>query len=73
MGKKVKPLSTPIQKGPLEAKELGAFVRARRTQAGMGIHEAAAFCGDHEAVAFLGDNAGRQVARSGGGSPGPQD
>lgn len=45
MAKKVKPLSTPIQKGPLEAKELGEFIRARRTQAGMGIHETAAFCG----------------------------
>jgi len=45
MAKKVKPLSTPTQKGPLEAKVLGEFVRARRTQAGMGIHEAAAFCG----------------------------
>lgn len=45
MAKKVIPLPTPIQKGPLEAKDLGKFVRARRTQAGMGIHEAAAFCG----------------------------
>ncbi len=45
MAKKVKPLSTPIQNGPLEAKVLGEFIRARRTQAGMGIHEAAAFCG----------------------------
>jgi len=45
MAGKVKPLPTPIQKGPLDAKDLGQFVRARRTQAGMGIHEAAAFCG----------------------------
>jgi DNA-binding XRE family transcriptional regulator len=45
MAKKVKPTPTPIQKGSLEAKDLGKFVRARRTQAGMGIHEAAAFCG----------------------------
>ena len=45
MPNKVKPLPTPRQKGPLEAKDLGEFVRARRTQAGMGIHEAAAFCG----------------------------
>ncbi len=45
MAKKVKPLPTPIQQGPLEAKELGTFIRARRTQAGMGIHEAASFCG----------------------------
>lgn len=45
MAKKVIPLSTPSQQGPLEAKELGEFVRARRTQARMGIHETAAFCG----------------------------
>lgn len=45
MAKKIKPLPTPIPKGPLEAKDLGEFVRARRTQAGLGIHEAAAFCG----------------------------
>lgn len=45
MANKVKPILAPIQKGPLEAKDLGKFVRARRTQAGMGIHEAAAFCG----------------------------
>ena len=29
----------------LDAEALGAFVRARRNQTGMGIHEAAAFCG----------------------------
>ncbi len=45
MVKRVKPLSTPVQEGPLDARQLGAFVRARRTQAGMGIHETAAFCG----------------------------
>jgi transcriptional regulator with XRE-family HTH domain len=45
MARKVKPLATPIQTGALEAKVLGEFIRARRTQAGMGIHEAAAFCG----------------------------
>lgn len=45
MANKVKSLPTPIQKGPLDAKDLGKFIRARRTQAGMGIHEAAAFCG----------------------------
>lgn len=28
-----------------DAETLGNFVRASRTQAGMGIHEAAAFCG----------------------------
>lgn len=45
MPKTVKPVPTPIQVGPLEANLLGKFVRARRTQSGMGIHEAAAFCG----------------------------
>lgn len=45
MPKAIKPLPTPIQDGPLDAKILGKFVRARRTQIGMGIHEAAAFCG----------------------------
>ena len=29
----------------MDAETLGLFVRARRTQSGMGIHEAAAFCG----------------------------
>ncbi len=45
MAKTVKPVPTPVPEGPLDAKTLGRFVRARRTQAGMGIHEAAAFCG----------------------------
>ena len=44
MAKTIKALPTPIQKGPLDAELLGAFVRARRTQSGMGMHEAAAFC-----------------------------
>ena len=45
MSKTIKPLPSPIQSGPLDAVALGQFVRARRTQAGLGIHEAAAFCG----------------------------
>jgi ribosome-binding protein aMBF1 (putative translation factor) len=45
MPKTVKALPTPTQDGPLDAKTLGRFVRARRTQSGMGIHETAAFCG----------------------------
>ena len=45
MAKTVKPLPAPTQEGPLDAATLGEFVRARRTQTGMGIHEAAAFCG----------------------------
>lgn len=45
MAKTVKPLPAPVQSGPLDAETLGMFVRARRTQSGLGMHEAAAFCG----------------------------
>lgn len=45
MPKTVKPLPTPTQNGPLDAETLGKFIRARRTQSGLGMHEAAAFCG----------------------------
>lgn len=45
MPKTIKSRPTPVQSGPLDAETLGQFVRARRTQAGMGMHEAAAFCG----------------------------
>ncbi len=45
MAKTIKPIPTPAQSGPLDAETLGKFVRARRTQSGMGMHEAAAFCG----------------------------
>lgn len=45
MPKTIKALPTPVQQGPLDAETLGKFIRARRTQSGMGIHEAAAFCG----------------------------
>jgi transcriptional regulator with XRE-family HTH domain len=45
MPKTVKPMPTPVQSGPLDAEILGKFIRARRTQSGMGMHEAAAFCG----------------------------
>ncbi|MDF1524882.1 MAG: helix-turn-helix transcriptional regulator [bacterium] len=45
MAKNIKPIPTPVQVGPLDAETLGKFVRARRTQSGMGMHEAAAFCG----------------------------
>lgn len=45
MPKTIKPLPMPVQDGPLDAATLGRFIRARRTQSGMGIHEAAAFCG----------------------------
>ncbi|WP_260749672.1 helix-turn-helix domain-containing protein [Geoalkalibacter halelectricus] len=43
--KTVKPIPAPVQDGPLNAETLGKFIRARRTQAGMGMHEAAAYCG----------------------------
>lgn len=45
MPKAIKPIPTPAQSGPLDAATLGKFVRARRTQSGLGMHEAAAFCG----------------------------
>lgn len=45
MSKTIKPLPAPAQVGNLDAATLGKFIRARRTQAGMGMHEAAAFCG----------------------------
>lgn len=45
MPRTIKPMPTPVQSGPLDAEALGKFIRARRTQSGMGMHEAAAFCG----------------------------
>lgn len=45
MPKTIKLMPTPEQSGPLDAETLGMFIRARRTQSGLGIHEAAAFCG----------------------------
>ncbi len=45
MPRTIKPLPSPVQKGALDAETLGKFIRARRTQAKMGIHETAAFCG----------------------------
>lgn len=45
MPRTIKPIPAPRQEGPLEPEVLGKFIRSRRTQAGMGIHEAAAFCG----------------------------
>ena len=45
MPKTIKPLPIPVQSGPLDAETLGKFIRARRTQSGMGMHETAAFCG----------------------------
>lgn len=45
MSKTVIPLPVPLPQPLTDAATLGKFVRARRTQAGMTIHEAAAFCG----------------------------
>ena len=45
MARTIKPVPIPEPQPLLDTATLGRFVRARRTQAGMGIHEAAAFCG----------------------------
>lgn len=45
MAKTVTPLPIPAAQVMLDAETLGRFIRAARTQSGMGIHEAAAFCG----------------------------
>jgi len=45
MSKAVIPFPVPKGQQLLDAATLGKFVRARRTQIGMTIHEAAAFCG----------------------------
>lgn len=45
MAKTVTPLPLPAAQALLDAETLGRFIRAARTQSGMGIHEAAAFCG----------------------------
>lgn len=45
MSKTIKSMPTPVQNGPLDAETLGKFIRARRTQSGLGMHQTAAFCG----------------------------
>ncbi|MFA7404747.1 MAG: helix-turn-helix transcriptional regulator [Pelobacteraceae bacterium] len=45
MTKTIISLVNPEPQPLTDAETLGRFVRARRSQAGMGIHEAAAFCG----------------------------
>lgn len=44
MSKTVTPFPVPEPQQLIDAATLGKFVRARRTQSGMSIHEAAAFC-----------------------------
>lgn len=45
MSKTLKQIPIPVPQPLQSAETLGLFVRASRTQAKMGIHEAAAFCG----------------------------
>jgi transcriptional regulator with XRE-family HTH domain len=44
MAKTVTPVPIPPPQELHTAETLGRFIRAARTQSGMGIHEAAAFC-----------------------------
>ncbi len=45
MAKRVKPLPTPKQNGFLTKELLGEFIRARRTQEGLKMHDVAMLCG----------------------------
>jgi transcriptional regulator with XRE-family HTH domain len=45
MAKRVKPLPTPKQEGFLTKELLGQFIRARRTQEGLKMHDVAMLCG----------------------------
>lgn len=45
MAKKVKGIPTPKENGPLTADLLGKFVKARRTQSGLRLEDAALLCG----------------------------
>lgn len=45
MARQVKALPTPALDGKLSATLLGEAVRARRTQSGLTLHDAAALCG----------------------------
>ncbi len=45
MAKRVKPLPTPKQEGFLTKELLGEFIRARRTQEGLKMHDVAMLCG----------------------------
>ncbi len=45
MPKRVKPIPTPKQDGYLTKELLGEFIRARRTQEGLKMHDVAMLCG----------------------------
>jgi len=45
MAKRVKPLPTPQQEGFLTKELLGQFIRAKRTQEGLKMHDVAMLCG----------------------------
>ena len=45
MARTIVPTPLPERQQLTDAEILGKFVRARRTQAGLGIHETAALCG----------------------------
>ena len=45
MAKRVKSIPTPIQEGYLSKELLGEFIRARRTQEGLKMHDVAMMCG----------------------------
>ncbi|MCO4754103.1 MAG: hypothetical protein KC478_06460 [Bacteriovoracaceae bacterium] len=45
MGKKVKSIAAPKEKGPLTPELLGKYVKAKRTQSGLRLEDAALICG----------------------------
>jgi len=45
MAGKIRPKPIPRQNGPMTAKLFGQFIRARRTQVGLRIDDAAMLCG----------------------------
>jgi len=45
MAKRVKSIPTPTQEGYLTKELLGEFIRARRTQEGLKMHDVAMLCG----------------------------
>ncbi len=45
MSKSVKALPTPPQLGPIDSRLLGHLIKARRTQSGLKLEDAALLCG----------------------------